>query len=229
VDAAHGNYENTRIANSEIAADNVEELAIAWTQTLTGAGPYGSFASTPLISKDGVAYVQDLGSNVMAYDLQTGEQLWKVEYNAPTLGPNGLTYEGGLLFAATNGDVFALDAESGKEVWKKKILDYNFGIAEGQNLGFTIQPAVRDGILHLSEAAKSGGGRALAFDAKTGKQPGPSTPRTNPEATPRSPQEHGTRRSSTTRATSTTRSPTATTRRTRRRALRTNASTPTAS
>ena len=62
----NGNYENTRIANSEIAADNVEELAIAWTQTLTGAGPYGSFASTPLISKDGVAYVQDLGSNVMA-------------------------------------------------------------------------------------------------------------------------------------------------------------------
>ena len=40
----NGNYENTRIANSEIAADNVEELAIAWTQTLTGAGPYGSFA-----------------------------------------------------------------------------------------------------------------------------------------------------------------------------------------
>ena len=70
----------------------------------------------------------------------------------------------------TNGDVFALDAESGEEVWKKQVLEYDSGVAEGQNLGFTIQPAVRDGVLHLSEAAKAGGGRALAFDAKTGEQ-----------------------------------------------------------
>ena len=66
--------------------------------------------------------------------------------------------------------MFALDAESGEEVWKKTVLEYDFGIAEGQNLGFTIQPAVRDGVLYLSEAAKAGGGRALAFDAETGEQ-----------------------------------------------------------
>ena len=117
-----------------------------------------------------MAYVQDLASNVMAYDLETGEQLWKVEYKAPTIGPNGLAYEDGVLFGVTNGDVFALDAESGEKVWEKQVLDYDFGIAEGQNLGFTIQPAVRDGVLHLSEAAKAGGGRALAFDAETGEQ-----------------------------------------------------------
>lgn len=166
----NGSYENTRVANSEIDSENVDELQIAWTQALTGAGPFGSFASTPLISEDGIAYVQDLASNVMAYDLETGEQLWRVEYNAPTIGPNGLAHEDGLLFGVTNGDVFALDADSGKEVWKKEILDYDFGIREGQNFGFTIQPAVRDGVLHLAEAAKSGGGRALAFDAKSGEQ-----------------------------------------------------------
>jgi outer membrane protein assembly factor BamB len=55
-------------------------------------------------------------------------------------------------------------------VWENKVLEYDFGVAEGQNLGFTIQPAVRDGVLHLSEAAKAGGGRALAFDAETGEQ-----------------------------------------------------------
>jgi len=43
-------------------------------------------------------------------------------------------------------------------------------VSEGQNLGFTIQPAVRDGVLYLSEAAKAGGGRALAFDAESGEQ-----------------------------------------------------------
>ena len=166
----NSDFANTRVANSEIDSENVDELNITWTQPITGAGPFGAFASTPLISEDGVAYVQDLASNVMAYDLETGEQLWKVEYKAPTIGPNGLAYEDGVLFGVTNGDVFALDAESGEEVWKKQVLDYEFGVAEGQNLGFTIQPAVRDGVLYLSEAAKAGGGRALAFDAETGEQ-----------------------------------------------------------
>ena len=166
----NGSYENARVASSDIDADNVDELNIAWGQPLTGAGPFGAFAATPLISADGVAYVQDLGSNVAAYDLESGEQLWRVEYNQPTIGPNGLAYEDGVVFGVTNGDVFALDADSGDEVWKEKVLDYEFGVAEGQNLGFTIQPAVRNGVLYLAEAAKTGGGRALAFDSKTGDQ-----------------------------------------------------------
>ena len=91
----NASYENTRVANSEIDSENVDDLNITWTQPLTGSGPFGAFASTPLISEDGVAYVQDLASNVMAYDLETGEQLWKVEYDAPTLGPNGLAHEDG--------------------------------------------------------------------------------------------------------------------------------------
>jgi outer membrane protein assembly factor BamB len=163
-------FENSRVADSEIDSENVDELTIAWSQPLTGRGPFGAFAATPLISSDGVAYVQDLGSNVAAYDLETGEELWKVEYDQPTIGPNGLAYEDGVVFGATNDAIFALDADSGEEVWKKKVLDYEFGVAEGQNLGFTIQPAVRDGVLYLSEAAKAGGGRALAFDTETGDQ-----------------------------------------------------------
>jgi outer membrane protein assembly factor BamB len=165
----NGSYENARVAGSEIDAGNVDELAISWSQPLTGSGPFGAFAATPLII-DGIAYVQDLKSNAMAYDLETGEQLWKVEYDQATIGPNGLAYEDGVLFGVTNGEIFAIDADSGDEVWKKKVLDYEFGVAEGQNLGFTIQPAVRDGVLYLAEAAKAGGGRALAFDAETGEQ-----------------------------------------------------------
>jgi len=166
----NGNYENARVANSEIDSGNVDELNISWSQPLTGFGTFGAFAATPLISANGVAYVQDLGSNVAAYDLDTGEQLWSVKYDRPTIGPNGLAYEDGVLFGVTNNEIFALDADSGEEVWKKKVLDYEFGVAEGQNLGFTIQPAVREGVLYLAEAAKTGGGRALAFDAKTGEQ-----------------------------------------------------------
>jgi outer membrane protein assembly factor BamB len=145
----NADYENTRVASSEIDSENVEQLNLTWTQKLTGAGPFGAFASTPLISEDGVTYVQDLASNVMAYDLETGEQLWKVEHDAPTIGPNGLAFEDGVLFGVTNGEVFALDADSGDEVWRRDFVDYDFGVAEGQNLGFTIQPAVRDGVLHV--------------------------------------------------------------------------------
>jgi alcohol dehydrogenase (cytochrome c) len=165
----NANYENTRVASSNIGSANVEELNIAWSQPLTASGPFGAFAATPLII-NGVAYVQDLKSNVMAYDLETGEQLWRVEYDQASIGPNGLAYENDVLFGVTNGEIFAINADSGDEVWKKKVLDYEFGVAEGQNLGFTIQPAVRNGVLYLSEAAKAGGGRALAFDAKTGEQ-----------------------------------------------------------
>jgi outer membrane protein assembly factor BamB/plastocyanin len=166
----NGSYENARVASSDIDAENVDQLNVAWSQPLTGSGPFGAFAATPLISEDGVAYVQDLASNVAAYDLESGEQLWRVEYKQPTIGPNGLAYEDGVVFGVTNGEIFAIAAASGDEVWKKKVLDYKFGVAEGQNLGFTIQPAVRDGVLYLAEAAKTGGGRALAFDAKTGEQ-----------------------------------------------------------
>jgi outer membrane protein assembly factor BamB len=113
-----------------------------------------------LISPDGVAYVQDLASNVTAYDVETGRQLRKANFDAPTIGPNGLAYEDGVLFGVTNGDVFALDAGSGDEVWRKRVLHYEFGVSEGQNLGFTIQPAVRNGVVYLAEAAKAGGGRA---------------------------------------------------------------------
>ena len=106
----NADYENTRVADSEIDSENVDELNTVWTQRLAGRGPFGAFASTPLVSADDVTYVQDLASNVMAYDLETGEELWRVDNDAPTIGPNGLAYEDGVLFGVTNSDVFALDA-----------------------------------------------------------------------------------------------------------------------
>jgi outer membrane protein assembly factor BamB len=167
---ANGNDQNTRDADSQINSGNVSSLNVTWTQPLTGTGAFGAFASMPLISKDGVTYVQDLASNVMAYDLKTGKQLWRVDYNAPTVGPNGLAFEDGVLFGVTTTDVFAIDAESGHEIWKKHVVDEPSGVAAGQSIGLTIQPAVRNGVVHLSEAATAGGGLVFAFDAKTGAQ-----------------------------------------------------------
>jgi outer membrane protein assembly factor BamB len=162
---------NTRVAStSTIDAGNVADLQIASTLPLTGRGPFGSFAATPLIDENGVAYLQDLGSNVFAYDVDTGEKLWEVTYDKPVIGPNGLAYEDGTVYGVTDGDVFAIDAESGDEIWTKTVVDVEFGVSEGQNLGITIQPAVRDGVVYLSEAAKAGGGDLLALDATDGTE-----------------------------------------------------------
>jgi outer membrane protein assembly factor BamB len=161
---------NTRVATSSIDSGNVADLSIASTEPLSGRGPFGFFAATPLIDEDGVAYLQDLASNVFAYDLDSGEKLWEITYDKPVIGPNGLAYEDGTVYGVTDKDVFAIDADTGKETWKKNVLTGEFGIAEGQNLGFTIQPAVRDGVLYLSEAAKAGGGNLLALDARDGSE-----------------------------------------------------------
>lgn len=166
----NGDYENTRVAaSSEIDAANVDDLSVAWSQPLDGGGIFGAFASTPLVSEDGVAYVQDLGSNVMAYDLETGEQKWRVDYKSPTIGPNGLAYEDGVLFGVTSTDAFAIQAEDGAELWKRKLITGDIGVAEGQSLGLTIQPAVKDGVVYLAEAATAGGGDIMALDAASGK------------------------------------------------------------
>jgi hypothetical protein len=43
----NGNFENTRVANSEINSGNVNSLSVTWTQPLTGLGQFGAFASMP--------------------------------------------------------------------------------------------------------------------------------------------------------------------------------------
>jgi outer membrane protein assembly factor BamB len=164
---------NTRVASSStIDASNVSNLRIAWTQPLTGSGTFGFFASTPLIDESGITYVQDLASNVFAYDLETGEKLWEATYDQPSVGPNGLAYEDGSVYGVTARDVFALDAATGKESWRQTILTEGPHVnpTEGQTVGLAIQPAVRDGVLYLAEAARPGGGNLLALDAADGSE-----------------------------------------------------------
>ena len=218
---------NTRVASSStIDAGNVDDLRIAWTQPLTGKGPFGSFASTPLLDENGTTYVQDLASNVFAYDLETGEQLWEVAYERPTLGPNGLAYEDGSVYGVTDTDVFAIDAATGQETWKRTIVTGESGYAEGQTLGLTIQPAVRDGVLYLTEAAKAGGGDILALDASDGSEMWKFDTTDEPTGDRTASGGAGARPRSTARATSTSAWRTATTRTTPRKGSRTSGSTP---
>ena len=83
---------NTRDVASAITSSNVKQLGVAWTVPLTISTSHtdGAYATTPVLV-NGVVYVQDLQSDVMAISLATGTVLWRHDYNSPNGGPDGVT------------------------------------------------------------------------------------------------------------------------------------------
>jgi outer membrane protein assembly factor BamB len=162
---------NTRVASgSKIDSGNVNELGVAWTVPIKGSGTFGNYASTPIIA-DGVAYTQDLTSNVKAIDLQTGQVKWSRNFNAPDVGPNGVALGYGKIYGATSDFAFALNQNTGEEVWRSQKLTRN------ANEGIDMAPGVFDGTVYVSTVpgnAKSfykgnGQGVLWALDADAGK------------------------------------------------------------
>jgi glucose dehydrogenase len=162
---------NSRVATgSKIDSGNVNQLGVAWTIPIKGGGTFGNYASTPIVA-DGVVYTQDLTSNVKAIDLQTGQVKWSKDYNAPDVGPNGVAIGYGKIYGATSDFAFALDKDTGKEVWRSQKLTRN------ANEGIDMAPGVFDGTVYISTVpgnAKSfykgdGAGVLWALDADTGK------------------------------------------------------------
>ena len=131
----NGDLGNRRVATSEIDSGNVADLGVAWTVPIKGGGTFGNYASTPIIA-DGVVYTQDLTSNVKAIDLETGEVKWAKDYNSPSVGPNGVAVGYGKVYGATSDFAFALDIETGDEVWRSDKLTRN------ANEGIDMAPAV---------------------------------------------------------------------------------------
>ena len=170
----NGDLLNSRVTQkSSISADNVAELGVAWTMPLTASSIYGTFAANPVTSPDGTVFLQDLQSNVAAVDLETGHVLWKHAYDSQDIGPNGVTYVDGKLYGATAQFAFALDAKTGKELWRNTTLvpkaKQKGGGELSSGFGMDIQPQVTNGTVYLSTAALLGGGIVYALDAATGK------------------------------------------------------------
>ena len=154
------NLYNTRVAHSTIASTNVSKLGIAWTIPLQGSGPNGADVANPVIA-NGIAYLQDGASNVIAVQDATGRVLWTHEYTSPDYGPNGVTIANGRIDGVTVSGVFALDAQTGQQVW------YDTHLATGQ-VRFDIAPQVANGKVFVSSAITFGGGIIYALDAASG-------------------------------------------------------------
>ena len=159
--APNGDLYNTRVAHSTIASTNVSKLGVAWTVPLQGNGADGADVANPVLA-NGIAYLQDGASNVIAVRYATGRVLWTHDYNAPEIsGPNGVTIANGRIYGVTPSGVFALDEQTGRQAW------YDTQLAAGQ-AHFDIPPQVANGKVFVSSAITAGGGIIYALDANTG-------------------------------------------------------------
>jgi len=109
-----GDLANTRDVASAITSSNVSTLGVAWCVPVQSTGQRGAaglsdgYATTPVVV-NGVVYMQDLESNVMAIELATGKVLWKHDYNSINGGPDGVNVVNGVVYAATDKAAVALN------------------------------------------------------------------------------------------------------------------------
>jgi outer membrane protein assembly factor BamB len=159
---------NSRFATGPIDKASAEKLKLAWKLPSEAQSTYGAYSASPVVS-EGVVYMQDLESNVQAVDLESGELLWETKMESPDQGPNGVAVAEGMVFGATADGAFALDAETGKEVWSTELTTV-------PKEAIDMSPGVHDGLVYVSTvptdvtSAYNGGiaGILWALDAKTG-------------------------------------------------------------
>ena len=161
---------NTRQVSGPIDGSSVGDLEVAWSLPLTAQSTYGSYASTPIVSK-GVIYSQDLKSNVQAISLESGEVQWEKAYESASHGPNGLVVADGLVFGATATDAFALDQETGEEAWSTPLT-----LSGTESIDMA--PGYHEGLVYVSTVpvtatqtyGPGGVGVLWALDGKTGEK-----------------------------------------------------------
>jgi alcohol dehydrogenase (cytochrome c) len=169
------NLQNTREVASPITSSNVAQLGVAWCVPVesTGAAKSGGvtdgFSTTPVVV-NGVVYLQDMESNVMAIKLATGKVLWAHNYSSPNGGPDGVNVVDGVVYAATNHAAVALDAATGKQLWSRTLIG-------NDHEGIDMAPGYNNGTVYVSTVPVNptvgeylGGGKGIlwALNAKTG-------------------------------------------------------------
>jgi alcohol dehydrogenase (cytochrome c) len=143
-----GNLANTRDVASGITSANVSTLGVAWcvpiesTGAASTAGLRDGIATTPVVV-NGVVYLQDLESNVMAIRLTTGKVLWTHNYNSLNGGPDGVNVVSGVVYAATDKAAVALSAATGRQLWSRTLT--------GNDLeGIDMAPGYNHGTVYVS-------------------------------------------------------------------------------
>ena len=169
--ASNYGLDNSRATTqTPINSQTVAKLKVKWSFPLKGASAFGVIATTPVVL-NGTVYFQDLNSNVYALDKATGKLKWKHMFNKASIGPNGVSVGYGRVYGATETNAFALDVNTGKQVWTRKLIN------NGRE-GIDMTPQLYDNTALYSTVPGNGlqsfyKGGALgvvwALDAATGK------------------------------------------------------------
>jgi len=133
-----GDTANTRFsALTQINRGNVAKLKVAWVAQL---GSLEAQESTPLVVDNTLFVTTSSGPRyVYALNAKDGTPKWKYAPEIPAdvqpttccgLDNRGVAYARGKLFLGRlDGYLIALDASTGKELWKTQVVDYHDGAA----------------------------------------------------------------------------------------------------
>ncbi|HTP34129.1 MAG TPA: PQQ-dependent dehydrogenase, methanol/ethanol family [Candidatus Acidoferrales bacterium] len=156
----------------QITTQNVKNLHVKW---LFQGHHQEKFETTPLVI-DGIMYLTRPENDVFALDAETGRVMWTYSHKNPERTYNccgrvnrGLAILGSRLFMNTlDMHLIALDARSGRELWKTGIYDY---MAAGGYAATGAPLAVKDKVIvGMAGGEHPVSGFLDAYDAVTGKR-----------------------------------------------------------
>jgi alcohol dehydrogenase (cytochrome c) len=160
----------------EITTDNVKSLTLKWMWAMP---ENGTMEITPIVH-NGILFIWGTGNTIQALNAKTGELLWENRLGpAPRrAGPGPSTEEtrslglwGNNVYVNTPfGMVYALDARTGKEVWKNNIVDYKPGIGGSTGGLIIIKGRVLVGMTNCGRPKTDDHCYISAYDAATGKR-----------------------------------------------------------
>ncbi|EKV28656.1 Quino(hemo)protein alcohol dehydrogenase, PQQ-dependent [Caenispirillum salinarum AK4] len=155
----------------KINRDTIGQLTPIWAFSFGGEKQRGQ-ESQPLI-KDGVMYVTGSYSRLYAIDTKTGEELWEYEARLPdgimpccdVVNRGAALYGDKVYFATLDAKLVALDAKTGKTVWRKTMGDYKAGYSA------TAAPMIVNGKIITGVSGGEFGvvGKVEARDTETGE------------------------------------------------------------
>ena len=166
-----GTMSQRHSALTQITPANAKDLTLKWVfQTHT----LDKQENTPLVV-DGVMYTIQSPNDVIALDAATGKTIWTYLHKpaAGTVNPccgnltRGVAILGDKLFLATlDAQMIAINAKTGKEIWKTDVADYK------QQYAMTVAPlVVKDKVITGVAGGEHGiRGFIVAYDANSGKE-----------------------------------------------------------
>ncbi len=168
-------YENTRFSPlKQINTKNVAKLQLAYSFSLASLR---SNESTPIVIGDTLYVSSSWGpKSVFALDATTGAIKWQyqpdipddvLQYGCCDVDNRGVTYADGKIFVGRlDGNLTALDAKTGNELWTTKVVDYTQGSI------ITSPPLVVGNkvITGFGGGEYGARGSLQAYDINTGKQ-----------------------------------------------------------